>query len=388
VPHRYAVDRSVRRHYALCGALLLVACLGPVRDGHAAGAASSSKSSSREQSASELTIQVNNDRLTLTVAKAPQVYLSGVIDAGAAQRFDAMMKSGKIASGSDVYLNASGDDINAGMALGKVLREGSMVTHLGTPRLPRHAGAGKPALCTGACAYAYLGGLYRWAPTGADRIGFPAHPTNDPKPGTANQASQAPVDVDAYLKDMDIDASALTSLLAASSSDVVWLTADQMIASRIANNGRLPLIASYRLEADAPVLDLREVKRGGEHRMTLQCKHGGVTLTAYNTVGADHARQIVARGARSFFEVDHAESMPQQQDNATVDDQSVMIARTYPSNQLGSLITAHTIGAWVRDKSSTLRYGFEFDLDGLDRIMKTYYESCWQYAPWQVPQKS
>ena len=299
-----------------------------------------------------------------------------------------MMNSGKIATGSDIYLNATGDDINAGMALGKVLRTGSMVTHLGTPRLPRHAGVGKPAVCTGACAYAYLGGLYRWAPTGADRIGFPLHGSIDPKPGAANQAAQVPDAVAAYLKDMDIDASALTSLLTASTGDVVWLSADQMIASRIANNGRLPLIATYKLQADAPVLDLHEVKRGGEHRMTLECKHGGVTLTAYNTVGADHARQIVARGARSFFEVDHSESMPQQQDNATVDDQSVMVTRTYPSSQLGSLITAHTIGAWVRDKSSSLRYGFEFDLDGLDRIMKTYYQSCWQYAPWQVPQKS
>jgi hypothetical protein len=387
VPYRHAVKPFSRFRYSLGGALLLLACLAPMRDVHAESAASSRKSSSHEQNASQLAIQVNNDRLTLTVAKAPQVYLTGVIDADAPQRFATMVRSGKIASGSDVYLNASGDDIGAGIALGRLLRESSMVTHLGTPRLPRHTGmVGKPATCTGACAYAYLGGLYRWAPTGADRIGFPAHPGNDPQPASANQVPQAPDPVANYLKDMDIDASALTSLLAASHDDVVWLTADQMISSRLANNGRLPLIASYQLQEGAPYLVLNEVKRGGEHRMTLQCKKEGITLTAYNTVGADHARQIVARGARAFFEVNHAESQPQQQDNATVDDQSVMITRVYPAAQLGSLISAHTIGAWVRDRSSSLRYGFEFDLDGLDRIMQTYYQSCWQYAPWQVSQ--
>jgi hypothetical protein len=384
VPHYHAVKRSSRR-YALGGALLLMAWVG--FSSHAEAAASARNSSSREPSPGPLTIQVNNDRLTLTVAKAPQVYLTGIIDAGAAQRFEAMVKSGKIANGSDIYLNASGDDINAGIALGRVFREAEMVTHLGTPRLPRHAGAGKPATCTGACAYAYLGGLYRWAPTGADRIGFPSHPASDPKPAGTGQA-QDPDNVAAYLKDMDIDASTLTPLLAASHDDVVWLTADQMISTRLANNGRLPLIATYQLQAGAPVLELHEVKRGGEHRMTLQCKQGSVTLTAYNTVGADHARQIVARGARSFFEVNRVESLPAQQDNATVDDQSVVVTRIYPSSQLGSLISAHMIGAWVRDKSSTLRYGFEFELDGLDRIMNTYYQSCWQYAPWQVPQKS
>jgi hypothetical protein len=384
VPHRHAIERSSRR-YALGGALLLMACMG--FSSHAEGAASARNSSSREPSPGPLTIQVNNDRLTLTVAKAPQVYLTGIIDAGAAQRFDAMVKSGKITPGSDIYLNASGDDLNAGIALGRVFRGADMVTHLGTPRLPRHAGAGKPATCTGACAYAYLGGLYRWAPTGADRIGFPSRPSSDPKPPHSSQA-QDPDTVTAYLKDMDIDASTLTPLQAASNSDVVWLTADQMISSRLANNGRLPLIATYQLQAGAPFLELHEVKRGGEHRMTLQCKQGSVTLTAYNTVGADHARQIVARGARSFFEVNRVESVPTQQDNATVDDQSVVVTRIYPSNQLGSLISAHVIGAWVRDKSSTLRYGFEFELNGLDRIMNTYYQSCWQYAPWQVPQKS
>ncbi|QAU25477.1 hypothetical protein EO087_10675 [Dyella sp. M7H15-1] len=333
-------------------------------------------------------MQVNNDRLTLTLAKAPQVYLSGVIDADASQRFEAMVRSGKIATGSDVYLNASGGDIAAGMALGRQFREDSMVTHLGTPRLPRHVGAGKPATCIDACAYAYLGGLYRWAPTGADRIGFPTHQVSDPKPAGAGSAPQTPDDVTTYLKDMDIDAAALTSMLTASRDGLAWLSADQMISTRLANNGRLPLMATYQVQSGAPYLVLNEVKRGGEHRMTLQCKQGNVTLTAYNTVGADHARQIVARAARSFFEINRNESLPQQQENATVHDQSVVITRDYPSTQLGNLITAHSIGAWVRDKNSTLRYGFEFELHGLDRILKTYYQSCWQYAPWQMPQKS
>jgi hypothetical protein len=383
VQHRYSIRNIKRHHYTWFGVFSLLACLGASHDLFAA-----SKSSSRNQDPGQMAIQVNNDRLTLTVAKAPQVYLTGVIDPGAAQRFTALVRSGKITVGSDIYLNASGEDIAAGIALGRLFRDGSLVTHLGTPRPPRHSGAAKPAMCTGACAYAYLGGLYRWAPTGADRIGFPANQASDPKPAAANSAQQTPDAVATYLKDMDIDAAALTSLLSASHDNVVWLTADQMISTRLANNGRLPLIATYQVQSGAPYLVLNEVKRGGEHRMTLQCKQGNVTLTAYNTVGADHARQIVARGARSFFEVDRVESQPTQQDNATVNDQSIVITRDYPSTQLGNLITAHTLGAWVRDRSSTLRYGFEFELAGLDGILKKYYQGCWEYAPWQVSKKS
>ncbi|GLQ97826.1 hypothetical protein [Dyella mobilis] len=389
MPHRYTDQPDLRRKSfrrgALCGVLLLT-CLGAM---HVARAASTHKEAVRDSNTSSFAIQVNNDRLTLTVAKAPQVYLSGVIDADAAQRFESMMRTGKIANGSDIYLNASGADTGAGIALGRLFREGSMVTHLGTARLPHHTGSvGKPAQCTDACTYAYLGGLYRWAPTGADRIGFSARPAGDPPATASDPVPKAGDELANYLKEMDIDPGALTAPSSASSNGITWLNADQMIASRLANNGRLPLIATYKLQDGAPYLELNEVKRGGAHRMTLQCKHGGVTLTAYDTVGADHAGKIVARSARSFFEINRAEIQPQQPDNATVDDQSVMITRSYPSSQLGYLTSAHTIGAWVRDKSSTLRYGFEFQLDGLNNILNKYYQSCWEYAPWQAAKKS
>ena len=149
-----------------------------------------------------MAIQVNDDRMTVSFAGAPQVYLYGAIDAGAPQRFEALVKSGKIPAGSDVYLNASQGDLAAGLALGRLFRAGDMTTHLGTPRKGRRSGyqGSKAAVCTGACAYAYLGGLFRWAPTGSDRIGLTLHPTTaipDHKP--------AEDEVSAYLKSMDID---------------------------------------------------------------------------------------------------------------------------------------------------------------------------------------
>nr|WP_225737607.1 hypothetical protein [Dyella acidiphila] len=360
----------------MCGALALLAGLPALQS-----SAATRHSTSQDPAPTQLSIQVNNDRLTLAVAKAPQIYLAGVIDADAPQRFESMMRSGKIANGSDIYLNASGADLHAGIALGRLFRQGSMVTHLGTQRRQRGAPA-KPALCTDACVYAYLGGLYRWAPTGADRIGFPAQMAVDPK------ASADPDDTSAYLKEMDIDQSALAPLLTAAHADPAWLPADQLIAARIANNGRLPLTATYQVQNGEPYLTLAEVKRGGQHRMSLECRRDGVLFTAYNAVGAEHAKQIVAHGARSFVEVNHAESYPPQQDYATVQDDAVVIARTYPGAQLGSLISATTLGAWVRDRNSMLRYGFEFELGGLDHILRKYYQACWEYAPWQVAKKS
>ncbi|MCT6962810.1 hypothetical protein M1742_25060, partial [Salmonella enterica subsp. enterica serovar Typhimurium] len=68
----------------------------------------------------QLAVQVNDDRITLSVAKVPQVYLYGTIDADAAQRVGAMIQSRKIPPNSDIYLNSPGGDLAAGMALGRL----------------------------------------------------------------------------------------------------------------------------------------------------------------------------------------------------------------------------------------------------------------------------
>jgi len=379
------------QHLVWC-ALSLVACLGPVHEARAQRAAS------HGPAADQLSIQVNDDRLTLAVAKVPQVYLYGVIDADAPQRFEALMKSWKIPVGSDIYLNSTSGDLHAGLALGRLIRAGSMVTHLGTPRRPLRSGAGlKTAVCTGACTYAYFGGLYRWAPTGTDRIGLLANQAPDPKVISAGQApqvakqqtssqqtsgQQASSEVASYLKDMGIDPSVLTSAQMTSHDGIAWFTADQMTSTGLANNGRLPLTATYRLLSGAPYLVLSQIHRGGEHRITLLCKPGSVTLTAYDKVGTDRARQIVSRGTWSYFEINQHKRLPQEQGGANVDEQSVVMNRDYPPNQLGYLLYAWTLGAWVSDRNSAFRNGFSFDLAPIRSTLKDYYTTCWRFAPW------
>lgn len=374
--------KSWRQYHVWC-AVLLAAFVGPVHVARAHG------SGSQASSAGQLSIQVNDDRLTLAVAKVPQVYLYGVIDAGAPQRFEALMKSWKIPTGSDIYLNSPSGDLNAALALGRLFRAGSMVTHLGTPRRPLRSGAGlKTAVCVDACTYAYLGGLYRWAPTGTDRIGLPAQHAADPKVSVAGQTPQAPQtpqisgEVASYLKDMGVDPAVFTPELMATGGDVVWFSADQMMARGLANNGRLPLTATYQLSGGAPYLVLNQIHRGGERQITILCKPGSVTLTASDTVGMDRARQVVTRGTWSYFEINQQERMPQLRDGASAVDKSVTMSRSYPPAQLGYLLYSNSIGAWVSDRNSAFRSGFTFDLAPVRSTLKQYYTTCWRAAPW------
>ena len=330
--------------------------------------------SSQGQAAERLSIQLNNDRMTLAITKFPQVYLYGVIDADAPQRFATMVEQGKIPRGSDIYLDASSGDLHAGMALGRLFRKGAMVTHLGTPRRSRLAAKiSKTAICAGACSYAYFGGLYRWTPTGSDRIGLSSYHA---------MAAQTSEDVAAYLKEMGIDLGPFTSTLVTSRDPVVWLTTDQMISAGLANNARLPLTVKSQLSPPAPSVTLDQVDRHGQHRLIIECRPGQLMLTSFDMVGAGAAREILRRGTRAYVEINRQETLVQPPDGAHVANDSVTMVQAYPPTRIGHLLLARTIGAWVDGKNKSFRNGFLFELDPVRDDLKKFYSACWKAAPW------
>ncbi|WP_158884200.1 hypothetical protein [Rhodanobacter sp. L36] len=331
------------------------------------------KVASSTPTADQLAIQVNDDKLTLAVARAPQVYMYGPMDADAPHRVEALIRSWKIPRGSDVYLNSPGGDLDAGIALGKLFRANGMVTHLGTPRrvTQRTRSISRDALCMDACTLAYFGGLYRWAPAGRDRLGWHTLSTN-PKAG-----AQQALAVSSYLKDMGIRAETLAPQ-AGSRDGVVWLDADAMMASGAANNGHLPITATYQLSAGAPSLTLNQMVRNGVNRMVITCKPEGLALTSYYIVGSDRARQIVTGAARSFLEIDKQETLPQRSGGVTKLNEAVVIDRVYPVNQTARLFSARSMGAWVVGWSSPLRYGFTLWLAPVRHNVDDFSARCGQ----------
>jgi hypothetical protein len=369
-----------RPHAVWCG-LLLVICVGAMGAVRAHGAVAGTYG---DTSPEQMAIQVNDDRLTVTVARVPQIYLYGAIDAGAPARFEALVRSGKIPAGSDVYLNSTRGNLAAGLALGQLFRAGSMATHLGTPRRKGRTGYQgiKTAVCTGACAYAYFGGLYRWAPTGSDRIGLVPYPAMAATSSDTAQVSPSNNEVGAYLQKMGIDLGKLPPTPTSATDSPIWLTADQMRMTGLANNGRLPLTAKTGLLPPTPFLELNQDDRHGSHRLTLQCKPGNVTLTAYDLVGVTRAGQIVARATRSYFEVNRQEVLSQPRDGASVVDDAVVITRPYPPAELVHLLSAPSIGAWVGGRTDAFRHGFTFWLYPAKDAIVDFYNACWRAAPW------
>jgi hypothetical protein len=353
-----------RRH--LLGALFIAACLGPLLAHARESKPRLPALPSGDMPANQLSMGVKNDRLTLAVAKATQVYLYGVIDAGAADRFDAWLKAGKIPPGSDVYLDASGEDMPAGFALGRLFRANAMTTHVGALRRPGEPP--KAAICTDACAYAYLGGLYRWSASGMDRIGV--HQSHVPAIRKAEAGrNQAADEAAAYLKSMDANPWAFNREPRPQNGEMVWIDAEQLLGWGLANNGRLPLQANYPRGQVPATLTFSQTVRDGSNKVVLVCDPEGVTLTAYYTVGSERARQLVGRESRSYFEINEQEIMPQQSGRARAVNDTIVFSRRLSMEQLTGFLATYSMGAWIKDKSGVVRYGFTM---GPARVKDSY----------------
>lgn len=350
--------------------LALLACVGLASAAIAHGAVPDN----RAETPGLLAIQVNADKLTLAVAKVPQIYLYGNIDAGAADRFEALVRSGKVPVGSDVYLNSPGGDLHAGIALGRIFRAQSIATHLGVPRKPSRSTTptSKVAVCMDACTLAYMGGLFRWSPTGNDRFG--AMPLRTQQ---GNEA-QSPDDVDAYLKELNLTAEAHYGRKIQADANV--LTGDEMINSGLANNGRLAPTVSYHVMGNAPLLTLGQSARDGQYRITLLCKPDGLTVTAYYMVGVERARKLVSRATRSYFEIDNQQTLPGDRDAFSATSESVMISRPVPFAQLPQFLSARSVGAWLADRGGAVRYGFTIYLESVRNRLQSYGDACAQMA--------
>ncbi len=332
-----------------------------------ADAQGSPRNATPATSGGQLAVQVNDDRITLSVAKVPQVYLYGTIDADAAQRVGAMIQSRKIPPNSDIYLNSPGGDLAASPGAWSCCPRGTGVP---APCPPRRTATQpifpKASQCVDACAYAYAGGLFRWAPTGSDRFGA--------QPVSGNPSASA---ASAYLKDMGVNPQVFGS---APSSEVTWLDAEQMRKDGLANNGRLTPTAVYGPVNGGTSLTLTQQARDGEHRLILQCRPDGLSITANYAIGADRARQMVARATHSYFEVNDKPVAEDNHANIATVGQSVVFTQSIPLAQLSQLPSAYLMAAWLADRGGNVRYGFWMEMEPVRNELRSFSNGCQQMA--------
>ena len=332
-----------------------------------------------------LTVHLRSDSITLRMAKAPQLYLAGTIDAAAVEQLRQLLRSDKAPPGTDVYLDSSAGDAAAGMELGKLFRAARFNTHLGT----WHKGAtpALPATCLDACAYAWLGGVYRWSPSGADRIGL--HENLLPNRDTAAPGAPSPTEVRSYITAMDVRPEQVAQVGSLVMNGVAWWNTEQLLPAQVANNGRLPLAASYRkTPGDAPILVLSQTVRGHENQVTLQCAPGQITVSARYAVGGGRAPNLAARAMYAYFEVGGQAWEPRLGKRPQADGDALVFERRMPFAQLAPMLHAGSLAAWIEITGSPVRLGFWLAPSSAEKLTQPFQADCEALQPGYVPPKA
>jgi len=331
--------------------------------------------------ATQLKITIDDGIVAMTVSGVPSVYLDGTIDTEAPRRFAQLVSEGRIPLGSNVFLNSPGGDLEAGLQLGRLFRASQLQTWVAVQAGADGAQA-SPAFCASACAYAYLGGKYRIAPSSNEHFGVHQFYMAGSSTGDVSTIEQASADIVQFLRDMGIDPGLFSVATAAAPSQVNWLSGEDMLKYGLSNNGVLPMDVSYKLIKGTPYLLLDQDSHDGEHKITLVCAGGAVAIGALYLVGHERAQEIVSTGAASYLEIDQKPMLPVQASAvggppiASAENRAVAFYREVNVSVLGDLLSAQSIGAYINDKNGRLRTGFTMNLSGAQEKLHDLYDNC------------
>ena len=333
-----------------------------------------------------LAVHIRSDRMTLRIAKAPQLYLAGTINAAAVEQVRQLLQSGRILAGTDVYLDSSDGDVAAGMELGRLFRAARFNTHLGTWRTGSWRTAGppaRPATCLDACAYAWLGGVYRWSPSGADRIGL--HESLLPDRPVAMPGAPSPQELRNYMASMGVRPAYFAQVSHLVVNGIAWWNTDKMAPWLVANNGRLLPTASYEKAPGAPVLTLTQEVRGNANQVILQCAPGTFTLTVRYVQNDASAERLAPRAMYAYVEIGKQALGKRQGVRPKADGDALVFTRELPFAQLASVLRTPLLAARIEVMGSPVRLGFWLDPAVLEPQTRTFYADCQALQPGYVP---
>jgi hypothetical protein len=213
------------------------------------------------------------------------VYLSGEFDPGATERV--LQELAQIGdAGADVYLDSAGGSLAAGLQIGTLLRKFGANTSVGKPG--SRTTSGEPGQCFSACSLAFLGGVYRYVPSGSvlgvHRAWTAARSDRDFDGGQIVAAR-----ISSYLKEMGIDAELFNLMVSVGKDQIHVLTPEELRALRVVNDGKQPAQWSSESTSEGPSLSGSQQSANGLGKATFVCSKGMMTFRSAYRAGASGA---------------------------------------------------------------------------------------------------
>ena len=304
------------------------------------------------------------------------IYASGEITDGAADRFLAFVRQNKV-EGVKIHFNSPGGSLLEGMKLGRAIRTMGFSTTVGVYNPHYVEGSNQTAICASACAYAFAGGTSRFLSEYTGRLGIHQFYSNDSagvSDGTAQQISGLIV---AYLDQMGVDAKAFTVSTLADRNDVIWLTPADALKLRFANNGVELPTAEIKLAGMNPYLRVQQNHYNVTTRVLFNCESKRIHMMFGIVTDPEASAMIKENQKRSYLELDHKEFLVEEGKAGAVANQSVVwIARFLTPQLLVQVIKAESVDGWV-DGFGAVRYGSTLDMPNVRSKITEFAKQCY-----------
>jgi len=301
------------------------------------------------------------------------VYLEGDIEIGAAERVRRELEQIG-ADGADVYLDSTGGSLIDGIDIGRLLRKLGASTTVGV----RSSGASAvdPGKCFSACAIAFLGGVYRYVPSGS-LYGVHRVSTSVRSPQDFDVGQMVAAQVAGYIRDMGVDGRLFERMAGVGGDQIYVLPPAELRALRVVNEGRLPTEWWSELSAQGRTVVGSQQTADGTNKLALACTGGSIELRLAYRPGNDPAAMMDSTASHVLV-VDGVFmplAPPSSLDGA---DGIVSASFELTAGQARRLIGASTLGPAVHAPGNAPAVvGFTIDVDaGAGRKIKTLIETC------------
>lgn len=301
-----------------------------------------------------------------------RIALSGVIDADSPRRLQSTLSQIQ-APWIAVYLDSPGGDLSAGLKIGRILRERQATVTVGKMT---EAYRPSPGNCYSACAFAFLGGNYRYVPEGST-YGVHLASTLAPKSTDLAVGQIIAASIGAYIREMGVDPELLDLTVKASPSSIYHLSKLELERLRVTNNGRKPPAWTIEVVAGGTYLLGVQETLYGTGRMSIYCENARLYITSSYTAG-DKSQDIAGGGwAHSIF-IDQKITPLPEPFRISANGEIVLAQFELKSALIRQLIGSQSVGhAMQLDRSAPSFVGYRISIDQASRgRFDTYIGNC------------
>jgi hypothetical protein len=234
------------------------------------------------------------------------------------------------------------------------------------------------SICASACAYAFAGGTSRFLDSSTGKLGMHQFYA----PDNTNISNVAVQEVSglivAYLDQMGIDAKAFTISTTADRKGMIWLTPEDALKLRFANNGIEAPVAEIKLAGMIPYLRVQQDRHNGTVRVLFNCENKQIRMAYGIVTDPTSAAMFAENQKRSYFELDNTEFLVVVgKTGATTNDSVTWINRNLEPETLLQIIRANSVSAWI-DGFGAVRYGGTLDMPSIRSKIANFATQCYE----------